>query len=123
MIDATETLMKLARTCEAFEGRVFRLYPQRNLTKKVYCVITPTVHAPVLIEDGEEVIVQQAWNVQVVAGSPSAVDSIVDDITAKYGKRNILFEGISYGFSPEYHQYTAVASYSATVDRRGCVFI
>lgn len=122
MIDITDWMIQTAKLCEAFSERVYRIYPQKNLADKTYCVITPTAHAPRLMEDGQEVIADLSWTVQIFAKSPTAVDDALSELTDLYGGRNITLNGISNGYNPDYRQYTAIVSYSATVDRRGCVF-
>lgn len=123
MIDITDWIVKTAKTCDSLGDRVFRGWPQKKMAGKTYAVVMPTTHTPVLMESGEEVIANLGWSVQIVGDSPTALDAILSDLMVLYGRRNIILNGIVHGYSPENRQYTVLASLSATVDRRGCVFI
>lgn len=123
MIDITDELIEWAKEIEDFEGRVFRIYPQRNLASKTYCIVTPTAHNPVLMEDGEEVIADLGWSVQIIGTSPKALDSILNRLIHKYASRNVCCEGITHGYTPDYHQYNALINLRATVDRRMMAYI
>ncbi len=123
MIDIIDDLVGWARSVKALEKRVYRAYPQKNLAGKPSAVISCVSHAPRLLEDGQEVIADLAYQVQVTGPSPTALDDILSEITAIYGARNVILNGILQGYNPDYRLYTVVATYSATVDRRGCVFI
>lgn len=123
MIDITDDLIRWAKEIDEFEGRVFRIYPQRNLSKRTYCIVTPTAHTPILIEDGEEVIAELGWTVQIIGDSPKALDSILNRLIHKYASRNVCCEGITQGYTPDYHQYNAMITFGATVDRRRMSYI
>lgn len=122
MIDLTDDLIKIAKDCESLTGGMFRIFPQKKMAGKTYAVITPTMHAPRLMESGQEVIADLGWNVQVFGAGPKECDVIASELTDLYGKHNLMLNGITHGYSPEYRAYTVLISYSATVDRRGCVY-
>lgn len=123
MIDITDDIVKWTKGIDALGGRVYRTYPQKNLADKPSAVISCTAHTPRLTEDGKEVISDLAYQVQVTGRSPTILDDIVAELTDIYGAHNVILNGILQGYNPDYRLYTVVASYSATVDRRGCVFI
>lgn len=123
MIDITDDLVKWAKTVKDLGGRVYRTYPQKNLADKPSAVISCTAHSPRLMEDGEEVIADLGYQVQVTGKTPIELDAVICEITAIYGTHNIILNGILQGYNPDYRLYMVVATYSAIVDRRGCVYI
>lgn len=123
MIDITDDLIRWAKEIEEFEGRVYRIYPQKNLAGKTYCIVTPTAHAPRLMEDGQEVIADLGWTVQVIGKSPTTLDNLMEQLIHKYGGRNVLCEGITQGYNPDYRMYNTMATFTATVDKRRMSFI
>ena len=124
MIDITDKLIESARDgIPQLEKRVYRIYPQKNLTLKTYMTVTPTIHMPILIEDGQEVIVDLGWSVQIVSKSPKSVDTVIDGVVSLYTPHNILLQGITHGYNPDYHAYTALLSFTTTLDRRGTAYI
>lgn len=122
MIDITDDLIRWAKEIDEFEGRVYRIYPQKNLADKTYALVTPTGHVPRLMEDGKEVMVDLAWTVQIIGRSPKTNDRLLSEIIDKYGERNVLCEGITAGYSPDYRMYNLMATFTATVDKRRCAF-
>lgn len=123
MIDICDTLIEWAKEIEGFEGRVYRIYPQKNLTMKTYCTITPTGHHTILTGmDGEEVITDLSYSVQVFGKSPKALDSIVGELTDLYQRKNVIRQGIAYGRSEDYSSYTASMSFTVRMDKRGWAF-
>ena len=122
MIDITDRLVGWAQEITAFKGQVYRFYPQKKMAGKTFAIITPTGHSPRVMEDGEEVIADLTWNVEIYGQTPTTVDSILQDLTALYGKYNITLQGITHGYNPDIRQYLTQVSYSAVVDKRGCVF-
>lgn len=124
MIDITDEIIKWARDgISELEGRVYRIYPQKNLTLKTYMTVTPNLHNPILIEDGEEVIADLGWQVQIVSKSPKAVDDVMKKVVSLYTAHNILLQGMSPGYNPDYHAYTVLLSFTTTLDRRGTAYI
>ena len=124
MIDITDEIIMWARDgIPELEGRVYRIYPQKNLTLKTYMTVTPNLHNPTLIEDGEEVIADLGWQVQIVSKSPKAVDDVMKKVVSLYTAHNILLQGMSPGYNPDYHAYTVLLSFTTTLDRRGTAYI
>ena len=104
-------------------GRVYRVYPEKYLTLKTYMTVTPNLHNPTLIEDGEEVIADLGWQVQIVSKSPKSVDDVMNRVVSLYTAHNILLQGMSPGYNPDYHAYTVLLSFVTTLDRRGTAYI
>lgn len=124
MIDITDDIIKWASDgIPELEGRVYRVYPQKNLTLKTYMTVTPNLHNPTLIEDGEEVIADLGWQVQIVSKSPKSVDDVMKRVVSLYTAHNILLQGMSPGYNPDYHAYTVLLSFTTTLDRRGTAYI
>lgn len=124
MIDITDEIIKWASDgIPELEGRVYRVYPQKNLTLKTYMTVTPTIHMPTLIEDGQEVIADLGWSVQIVSKSPKSVDEVMKRVVSLYTAHNILLQGMSPGYNPDYHAYTVLLSFVTTLDRRGTAYI
>lgn len=121
MIDIIDNLIELAQSSGTVT--LYRTFPQKDLKGKTYGTITPTIHMPRLMESGEEVMADLSYNVQLFGSSPKELDTITANLSALYGKHNITLNGITHGYSPEYRRYTVLISYSAVVDRRGCVYI
>ena len=123
MIDIINDLVALAKGIEDIGGRAYRTFPQRGLAGKPSAVISCVSHSPRLMEDGREVIADLSYQVQLTGPSPTELDGILGELTSLYGSRNVILNGILQGYNPDLRLYTVVATYSATVDRRGCVFI
>ena len=124
MIDITDDIIKWASDgIPELERRVYRVYPQKNLTLKTYMTVTPNLNNPTLIEDGEEVIADLGWQVQIVSKSPKSVDEVMNRVVSLYTAHNILLQGMSPGYNPDYHAYTVLLSFTTTLDRRGTAYI
>ena len=124
MIDITDDIIKWASDgIPELERRVYRVYPQKNLTLKTYMTVTPNLNNPTLIEDGEEVMADLGWQVQIVSKSPKSVDEVMNRVVSLYTAHNILLQGMSPGYNPDYHAYTVLLSFTTTLDRRGTAYI
>lgn len=122
MIDITDHLISIAKEIDAFGGRVYRIYPQTNTQLKTFCTITPSGHNPTVREDGLEVVTEKSWTVQIVAPDPSKLDDLLNQLTIKYGQRNLVCTGTTYGYNADVKRFTVLATFSGTVDKRGWVF-
>lgn len=122
MIDILPDLIEELAALECLGGRVYRKWPQGRVDIP-YALIERMGRSVVLSDDlGAEVVVNVTYSVDILARSPSELDSIQSDVTDTLARYNIHETGESPLFESTNRTYRRTISYEGTVDRRGNTF-
>lgn len=122
MIDITESLIELTREVSDFQERVYVAYPLKVQDQEPFAVISPMSHTPVLISEGEEIIADLAYSLDLYTSSPGACRHLVQELSKLLTPMLIQVTGESLGFDPYYELYSTNLSLNVRVDKRGVTY-
>lgn len=123
MIDIIDDMVKKAGRVLAFGGRVYRSYPQLLDRMSAFAVVNPAGRQTLLSDDdGSEILVSLTYVVSIFDETPEAVDDRFRELTSIYNNAHIQNAGYSPAYQTTNNMYTAQATYTARVDRRGFVY-
>lgn len=123
MIDIIDDMVKKAGRVLAFGGRVYRSYPQLLDRMSAFAVVNPAGRQTLLSDDdGSEILVSLTYTVSIFDETPEAVDDRFRELTSIYNNAHIQNAGYSPAYQTTNNMYTAQATYTAKVDKRGFVY-
>lgn len=124
MIDLTDDIVGLAKSIPVLGGRVYRAYP--NVDSDVdtpFAIINPATRNVIQTDtDGSELMVSVSFMADFFADSVSELDEIFAKLNELYNSKGLQNIGYNPSYQPTNEMYTANASWSGIVDRRGMVY-
>ena len=120
MIKITDQVLNMVKRVEAFDGRVYRSYPQQVQVTTPFCVISEIGHNTELTNgEGEELIAGITFSIDIYSRVSSANEDLHEQISNTLLAYNILPSSYYPDFQPLNGLYRVNATYRARIDVRG----
>lgn len=122
-IELIDDLIYTAQKMPLLDGRAYRSYPNVDAnTDKPFVVINPSGRSVLATDtDGQEMLVSLTYMVEIFADSPTAIDTIFENLNFLYSSKGLQNQGYNPSFNTDTETYTANAVWSGVSDRRGLV--
>lgn len=122
MIDIIGDVVSMIGDIPEIDGRVYRKWPQTK-AKAPYAVVDRVGRSVILTDaDGSEIMVSLTYAVDIMASSPSELDTLQGAVTDALASINLHTTGDSPMWESSTKLYRRSLSFTGTVDRRGGVF-
>lgn len=122
MLDMTEQIISMLRTIDDFNGNVTTIYPMKVQSTAPFAVLQPISHDPYLIQDGEEVIADLGYTLDIFASSPGKCRELMERASALFIPLYIRVTGQTLSVEPTYQMYDTSVSLNVRVDKRGITY-
>lgn len=122
MIDITSSVISILSRIEETGGRVYRRWPQANITMPSV-LVSRISNTPILTDDtGADVIANVVYSIDINASDQRTADQIASKAVDALAGYNLQRTGFNDFYDDTYRTYRIILTVSGIVDTRGNTF-